>query len=102
MLKPFTYTTHGLPLVLTPHEEYPGIYRVLLCGIQLAEAFHGTPMFGGQSSFVAFTGPEELDIPDAVHGDPDETLRMKGALDIFAASFLAAAAAEQGKIGGAA
>lgn len=97
-LKPFTHTAKGLPFCLTPHPEYPAIYRVTLCGIQVAEAFHGTALHQPQAFFVSFGNSSNEDLPEildvAVYG-PDIEQRMRAALDRFAELFLAAAESEQ-------
>ena len=96
-IRPFTYTAKGLPLCLVPSTE-PNcqcIWRVLLCGVQIAEAFRREG-----AAFVCPFSPnaEELDYPEVqdsiIFGsDPDQCMRE--ALDGFAASFLATAESEQ-------
>ena len=93
-IRPFTHTAKGLPLCLVPSTHIQG-WNVLLCGVQLAEAFHREG-----AAFVCPFSPnaEEVDFPevqDSIVFGPDSDQRMREALDGFAASFLATAESEQ-------
>lgn len=96
-IRPFTYTARGLPLCLIPSTEpnCQRIWRVLLCGVQLAEAFHREG-----AAFVCPFSPnaEGADFPevqDSIIFGPVPDQRMREALDGFAASFLVTAESEQ-------
>jgi hypothetical protein len=100
-LKPFTHTARSLPFCLVPYPPptWPQMWRVLLCGVQIAEAFHRD----GTSVVSAFS-PDDTGLPsisDVVVPGPDADQRMREALDRFAFAFLIAAHAEQAKIEGA-
>ena len=98
-IKPFTHTAKGLPLCLVPSKApyTTQIWRVLLCGVQIAEAF--IPSAVPDMFCVEAFSPDDTGMPDVddihvmIGADLDRSMRE--ALDQFADAFLAAAAAEQ-------
>jgi len=97
MIKPFAHTAKGLPLCLVPSTapNCQCIWRVLLCGVQIAEAFHRE----GAAFVCPFSPNDEVsdfpEVQDSIVFGPDADQRMREALDGFAAAFLAAAESEQ-------